>query len=66
LSEWTNIKDKLPEQDEDVLVYDGEIMVVSHLIEDIMVDSISRRFLHNKYFDEKTYWMPLPEPPNGV
>ena len=62
-SEWISVKDRLPEDYETVLVYDGDFVQPSSF--------------HGKYgfwttdcyeadsIYGATHWMPLPEPPKG-
>ena len=58
MSEWISVKDRMPEEGVDVLVY-GEIC---HNKKGIEVD-----FVKNGDFvacdEDVTHWMPLPEPP---
>ena len=60
---WISVKDKLPEQDEKVLVYtkDKDIMTMIYKV-------IPFRWYKPKFggFDKDyvTHWKPLPEPPN--
>ena len=55
MSEWISVKDRMPPMYENVLVYDPT---------DRIIDTD-----HTKdgdtfyYFEDATYWMPLPEPP---
>lgn len=63
---WINVKDRLPEKDEDVLIYRGQFR--GHLI------NVYTYLGNNEWEDEYgywsrtddegiTHWMPLPEPP---
>lgn len=64
-SGWISVKDRLPEDDKDVLVYDSrskEIIMASYNSDYEEWDN-----LYNYYdylpVDEITYWQPLPELP---
>ncbi len=70
MGEWISVKDRLPKNEEYVLVYDksdGDINIMEFNITDD-----KRRRIQKWYFDDPygcpqhenlTYWMPLPEPP---
>jgi hypothetical protein len=57
---WISVKDRLPENDNDVLVYDTDCGIVigwyDKEIGDFAADFISP-------LDAVTHWQPLPEPP---
>ena len=57
---WISVKDRLPENDNDVLVYDTDCGIVigwcDKEIGDFAADFISP-------LDAVTHWIPLPEPP---
>lgn len=64
MSEWISVKDRLPENEDRILVYD--------LHNDIEFGFFNMRDKKFKYFDENgypyeflyvTHWMPLPKPP---
>ena len=60
MSEWISVKDRLPCEQEPVLIFDGTIQV------DQLVDDEDEPGLQWEYnFDNPsvTHWMPLPEPP---
>ena len=79
MSEWINIKDKLPEKHQKVIIADvghGEIYSVAGAI--YINDgyfSVDDSGLEAKNFDggaciildmDITHWMPLPKPPEGT
>ena len=60
--EWISVKDRLPEDNVDVLVYEP----INYVIK--IANSTDGKFQTNMW-DERTYelvthWMPLPEKPN--
>lgn len=61
MENWINIKNELPEEFEDVIVTDGSDVWVDNynLKEDGTIDWT------NKFGEEITLWMYLPEPPGG-
>lgn len=61
VQEWISVKDGLPEEGEDVLVYRGSGCNVEAL------ESVSRKYWENDIFSycRVTHWMPLPQPPKG-
>ena len=60
VNHWISVKDRLPENDNDVLVYDTDCGIVigwyDKEIGDFAADFISP-------LDAVTHWIPLPEPP---
>lgn len=74
--EWISVKDRLPENDDEVLIYivkdivqayflrgywHGSIMVTDNMNDGYVSD---RRIVkEGSSFDFVTHWMPLPEPP---
>lgn len=55
MSEWISVKDRMPPMYKNVLVYDPT---------DRMIDTDHTEDGDNfYYFENATYWMPLPEPP---
>ena len=60
MSEWISVKDRLPENDSCILIYDGDVGIC------IYYKGKFQDFDENGYPFEKryvTHWMPLPEPP---
>lgn len=64
MSEWISVKDRMPEEGVDVLVY-GDIYLNRKGADVDFVDRESGNFF---YYDEGevTHWRPLPEPPEGT
>lgn len=67
MSEWISVEDRLPEYDEEVLIFDGRISAAIYTPRDNECDGFMGEGLDsygNAYFyDDVTHWMPLPEPP---
>ena len=63
-SEWISVKDRMPEEGVDVLVY-GDICLNRKSVDVDFVDRESGNFF---YYDEGevTHWRPLPEPPESA
>jgi hypothetical protein len=64
---WISVKDRLPENEVDVLTYNGRGCSVSHMRRNI-VDSHLSHWIQcedNYDYDNITHWMPLPEPPRN-
>ena len=63
-SEWISVKDRMPEEGVDVLVY-GDIYLNRKGADVDFVDRESGNFF---YYDEGevTHWSPLPEPPESA
>lgn len=59
---WISVKDKMPEEDQHVLITDGEDVVEGWL------DTCSDKdvWYYSDYYQKQdiTHWMPLPKPPN--
>ena len=62
-SEWISVKDRLPEDDRNVLVYDDH---------DIQFWVAWHDECHNNWYTQEgesvygvSHWMPLPQPPKG-
>lgn len=61
MNDWISVKDRLPEYDEPVFGYDGEL-----------ADMGIVNYLNGEFFDlygddmNVTHWMPLPEPPKEI
>lgn len=70
MSEWISVKDRLPEEEENVILYDGdevfcgnmEIMLGKHCFGNQKCDGICYGWYEKKKI---THWMPLPKPPIG-
>ncbi|MCP3682006.1 MAG: DUF551 domain-containing protein [bacterium] len=56
---WISVKDSLPKQIGDYLIYDSEVIAWSFFNSDKKWAGYNG---HNCFFDA-THWMPLPEPP---
>lgn len=67
--EWINVKERLPNEKEYVLLYDRQVDLV---FEGKLLPSnffYSDRSGYTKDLDDNcdiTHWMPLPEKPNGM
>ena len=63
MSEWISVKDRMPEEGVDVLVY-GYIYLNRKGVDVDFVDRESGNFF---YYDEGevTHWRPLPDPPES-
>ena len=70
-SNWINVKDQLPPDDESVLVYvNGNIRIFSYVVS-YLVDMRAHWWVdesgdyHSDIADgDVTHWMPLPQPPS--
>ena len=62
---WISVKDQMPEDDIDILVYDSkkkEIFTVVYLIKtDLWIVNCDCQ--EQTFLDNATHWQPLPEPP---
>lgn len=57
---WVAVKDKLPQVELDVLVYDGFSIYITNRL-----DTDDTQWCDSgQIFDEITHWMELPKPPN--
>jgi hypothetical protein len=66
MSEWISVKDRMPEEGVDVLVY-GDIYLNRNR-KGADVDFVDRESGNFFYYDEGevTHWRPLPEPPESA
>ena len=58
VQEWISVKDMLPEQGQEVIVYSGSVLK----------PTVFAYQFWNKHYDSWariTHWMPLPQPPKG-
>ena len=58
VQEWISVKDRLPEQGQEIIVYSGGVLK----------PTVFAYQFWNKHYDSWariTHWMPLPEPPKG-
>lgn len=75
-NEWISVKDRLPKNSDEVLIYVGIDIVQAYIINgywkgsinvtDNMIDGfVNDRTIvkQGSRFDFVTHWMPLPEPP---
>jgi hypothetical protein len=68
VQEWISVKDRLPEDNERVLVYHDDGVIRFGINKDGFADVVSSLYLkhnHKTCFAKVTHWMPLPEPPKG-
>lgn len=61
VQEWISVKDRLPEDQEEVLVYTRSKNGIRNIDKGYMAID---HFIH-RGCAEVTHWMPLPEPPKG-
>lgn len=67
--DWVNTKDRLPEEQKEVLIYLPEYDSVEMAALFTIPSMNLREWAQNEdayMFDEVSYWMPLPEPPKEV
>jgi len=57
---WISVKDRLPEKDEDVIIYGKYIGASGTAYPEMLITDIDE-FVHSGYVP--IAWMPLPEPP---
>ena len=65
---WISVKERLPEDNERVLVYHDDGMIRFGINKGGFADVVSSLYLkhnHRTCFSKVTHWMPLPEPPKG-
>ena len=60
VQQWISVKDRLPEQNKDVLVY-----TITHDVRKAHCYGERSWFGHDGIWRCVTHWMPLPEPPKG-
>ena len=65
MQEWISVKDRLPEDDSDVIAYlrtgeEGRISAANYA-KGVWFDCI----FNKRVTESTTHWMPLPEPPKG-
>ena len=68
VQEWISVKDRLPEDNERVLVYHDDGMIRFGINKGGFADVVSTAYLQNHHstcFSKVTHWMPLPQPPKG-
>lgn len=68
MSEWISVKDRLPDDDELVLVYtkDNVMSVCPLVIANAFANLKNLKVWEDNngyYVSDVTHWMPLPEPP---
>lgn len=74
--EWISVKDRLPENDDEVLIYVSTDIVQAYLKDGLwkgsinVTDNMKDGYVNDRiickqgdHFDFVTHWMPLPEPP---
>ena len=65
---WISVKERLPEDNERVLVYHDDGMIRLGINKNGFADVVSNLYLkhnHKTCFSKVTHWMPLPEAPKG-
>ena len=65
VQEWVSVKDRLPEDDSDVIAYlrtgeEGRISMANYA-KGVWFDCI----FNQRVTETTTHWMPLPQPPKG-
>lgn len=68
MSNWISVDERLPEENEEVLAWDGESIEKAHLQR--YLGGYNDNTLRWTYYDcmiweNVTHWMPLPEPPES-
>ena len=67
--QWVSVKDRLPEEQKEVLIYLPEYGSVETAAFFEIPSLNLKEWAQNEdayMFDEVSHWMPLPEPPEGV
>jgi alanine racemase len=67
-TKWIPVTERLPDNNERVLVYHDDGMIRFGINKDGFADVVSTLYLkhnHRTCFSKVTHWMPLPEPPKG-
>jgi hypothetical protein len=65
---WIPVTERLPDNNERVLVYHDDGMIRFGINKGGFADVVSTLYLkhnHRTCFSKVTHWMPLPEPPKG-
>ncbi len=70
-SKWISVKDELPEENDSVLVYNGNFIAIGYyeknfkIEDDQSISAIPRKWKYNDLILdwEITHWQPLPESP---
>jgi hypothetical protein len=70
-TKWINVKDRLPDESNNVLVFNGNFIAIGYYRKDFKINdnnsilAIPRKWEYaNVILDwDITHWMPLPEPP---
>ena len=68
VQQWIPVSERLPEENERVLVYHDDGMIRFGINKGGFADVVSTLYLQNHHrtcFSKVTHWMPLPEPPKG-
>jgi hypothetical protein len=68
IQKWIPVTERLPEDNERVLVYHDDGMIRFGINKGGFADVVSTHYLqnnHRTWFSRVTHWMPLPEPPKG-
>lgn len=71
MSEWINVKDRAPENNEDVTLYSSDLGVVNGYYWPLTGDSNSKFVTHSGDCGDGpradiTHWMPKPNPPKDA
>lgn len=67
-TQWISVEDRMPEEQKEVLIYLPEYDSVEMASLFTIPSMNLREWVQNEdayMLDEVSYWMPLPEPPNG-